>query len=103
MMALPLRRRFTVAEYEGMAEARILAEDDRVELIDGEVVVMSPTGSRHAACVDRCAELFGRRLGTGAIVRVQGPVQLGEYTALQPDVALLRRRSDFYETALPGL
>jgi Uma2 family endonuclease len=48
--ALP-RYRFTVAEYELMGQAGILTEDDRVELIDGEIIVMSPIGPRHALCV----------------------------------------------------
>lgn len=48
-----LKRRFTVEEYHRMAEAGILTEDDRVELLDGEIVEMAPIGSKHAACVDR--------------------------------------------------
>jgi Uma2 family endonuclease len=87
------RRKFTVDEYHLLARAGILKEDDRVELIDGEIVEMSPIGSRHAACVDRLNRVFSR-LGERAIVRVQSPVRLGDFAEPQPDLALLRPRSD---------
>ncbi|MBI3979408.1 MAG: Uma2 family endonuclease [Chloroflexi bacterium] len=101
-MALnPMRWRFTVAEYHQMAEAGILGEDDRVELIDGEVIKMTPIGSRHAACVARLTWHFGHLLGSAAIVWVQNPVYLDEYAELEPDVALLRPRPDFYASRHP--
>ena len=92
-----VRHRFTVEEYHKMAEAGLLSEDDRVELIEGEVIEMAPIGSRHHACVMRLDELL-RRPGVpgGYIVSVQGPVRLDEGNELQPDLALLRRRPDFY-------
>ena len=63
-MALHLtRRRFAVTEYHQMAQAGILGEDDRVELIDGEVTQMTPIGRRHAACVDRMTTLLVRPSG----------------------------------------
>src|SRR5262249_45529254 len=67
----PRRRPFTVAEYYAMARAGILSEDDRVELIKGEIVEMSPIGDLHAAAVTRAQKLFERRIGDRAIVRVQ--------------------------------
>ena len=101
-MALHLtRRRFAVSEYHQMAQAGILGEDDRVELIDGEVTEMTPIGRRHAACVDRMSKLFERTFGDDAQVRVQNPVVLGEYTEPQPDLALLRPRADFYASGHP--
>lgn len=84
-----------------MVEAGILREDDRVELIDGEVVRMSPIGSRHAACVDRLTALFGRLPGRRFILRVQSPIALGEHDEPQPDIALLAFRDDFYVDRLP--
>lgn len=95
------RRRFTVSEYHHMAEAGILTEDDRLELLDGEIVEMTPIGRRHAACVDRLTELFVHTFVDVALTRVQGPVQLGERTEPLPDVALLRRRPDFYASGHP--
>jgi Uma2 family endonuclease len=93
--------RFTVADYYKMAEAGILGEDDRVELIEGEILDMAAIGPRHAACVDRLNALFAERFRGNAIVRVQSPVHLNEYSEPQPDLALLRPRSDFYASAHP--
>lgn len=101
-MALPVsRRRFTVDEYERMADAGILAEDDRVELVGGEIVEMAPIGPAHAGCVKRLLRLFTALLGDRAMVSVQDPVRLGVDSEPQPDIALLRPRSDFYSTRHP--
>lgn len=97
-----LRHTFTVEEYHRMAAAGILGEDDRVELLDGEILEMTPIGSRHAACVDRLTYLFVRGVGQRAIVRVQNPVRLTERSEPQPDLALLRPRPDFYAADHPG-
>ncbi len=97
-----LRRRFTADEYHRMGQAGILGEDDRLELLEGEIVEMAPIGSRHQATVDRLNRLFSARAGEEAMVRVQGPVRLGEDSEPQPDLVLLRRRSDFYASAHPG-
>jgi len=97
-----LKRLFTVAEYHRMAEAGILGEDDRVELIDGEVVKMAPIGIRHATCVRRLNRLFSKWVGERAIVDVQNPIRLEEHSEPQPDLALLRPRPDFYAAEHPG-
>ncbi|MBD1863795.1 MULTISPECIES: Uma2 family endonuclease [Trichocoleus] len=96
-----LRRQFTVAQYHQMVEAGILTEDDRVELLEGEIIEMSPIGRRHAACVDRLNRLFSDRLRERAIVRVQNPVELSDRSEPQPDIALLKPRPDFYEAGHP--
>jgi Uma2 family endonuclease len=93
---------FTVAEYHRMAEAGILKEDDRLELIEGEVVAMSPIGSRHAACVKKVAALIRKLLGDAAIIGVQDPVQLDDRSEPQPDLSILRPSDDFYAAAHPG-
>ena len=95
------RRRFTVHEYHRMAEAGILHEDDRVELIDGEIIEMSPIGERHAACVRRLIGLLTRRIGDAAILDVQNPVRLWESAEPQPDLTLLRPRDDLYAAGHP--
>ncbi len=96
-MAMPLaHRRFTVDEYYRMAEAGILGEDDRVELLDGEIIEMTPIGDRHAATVTRLDDLFHERVGQRATVRVQNPVRLHHYAEPEPDVALVARREDRY-------
>jgi Uma2 family endonuclease len=86
------RRRFTRAEYYRMAEVGILGQDDRVELIRGEIVEMSPIGRRHRAFVGNLTELLIVRLTGRAIVHVQNPVALTDDTEPQPDLAVLRRR-----------
>ncbi|HMH49252.1 MAG TPA: Uma2 family endonuclease, partial [Candidatus Acidoferrum sp.] len=79
------RRRFTRAEYYRMAEAGILGEDDRVELIEGEIVQMSPIGDRHVAFVMTLGRLLTLRLAERAFVSVQSPVVLTADTEPQPD------------------
>ncbi len=96
------RRPFTVGEYYRMAEADILTEEDRVELIAGQIVAMSPIGSRRAACVDRLNGLLHRQPGSAFIVRVQSPIALDAYSEPEPDLVLLRPRTDFYADAHPA-
>lgn len=99
--AVSSRRLFTVDEYYRMAEVGILQPDERVELIEGELVQMRPIGIAHAAVVKRLNVLLGRLLGDTAIVSVQDPIYIGEYSEPQPDVALLTYRKDFYAGGLP--
>jgi Uma2 family endonuclease len=101
MVIESLRWQFTVADFTRMAEVGIFAEDDRVELIDGEVRAMDPIGPRHAALVQRLNALVGLHVADRAIVSVYDPIQLTDYTAPQPDIALLRIREDFYAQAHP--
>lgn len=96
------RRRFTTDEYHRMVDAGILCEDDRVELMGGEVLAMSPIGPRHGACVDRANKALVTAAGDAAIVRVQGSVRLDRYHEPQPDLVLLCPRTDYYASRLPG-
>jgi len=96
------RRPFTVGEYYRMAEADILTEEDRVELIAGQIVAMSPIGSRHAACVKRLNLLLGKMAGDSLLIGVQDPIRLDAYSAPEPDLVLLRPRADFYAAAHPS-
>lgn len=86
------RRRFTRAEYHRMAEVGILGPSDRVELIRGEIVEMSPLGRRHAAFVNDFNRLLVTRLAGRAIVSVQNPVVLADDTEPRPDLVVLRLR-----------
>ena len=98
----PAARRFSVDEYHRMAEAGILGEDDRVELLEGEIVEMAPIGNRHATCVRKLLAFFAEKLRGRAIVDVQDPVRLDERSEPQPDVTLLAWREDWYAAAHPG-
>jgi len=101
MTVQSLRRRFTVDDYHKMIDAGILCEDDRVELLDGEIHDMSPVDAVHAAVVKRLNQRLQQWLGERAIVSVQDPVTLDDYSEPQPDLALLRWRDDFYEEHHP--
>ena len=94
------RWRFTVHDYHRMGEAGILHEDDRVELIEGELVEMTAIGTRHFSCVNRLTRMLVMSMGDEAIVSVQNPVRLNEYTEPQPDLTVIRPRD--YRLSLPG-
>ncbi len=100
-MATPLPRyRFTVAEYERMGEAGILGEDDRVELLAGEIIEMSPTGPVHAYSLALLTNHVAAWVGETALLSVQSPIRLDDASEPQPDLAVLRQRN--YRAALPG-
>jgi Uma2 family endonuclease len=96
------RRRFTAEEYRSLADAGILGEDDRVELVGGEIVELAAMGARHAMCVTRADRQVQRTLGDAAVVRVQLPLALGERDEPEPDLAVVRPRSDDYGLGHPG-
>lgn len=108
-----------------MAEAGIFTEDDRVELIDGEILYKHPIdssyagcvnphprtaslgskaklmGSRHAGCVDRFNTYLHRQVGDIAIIRVQNPIRIDDFSEPEPDIALLKPRGDYYSNSHP--
>jgi Uma2 family endonuclease len=90
MVVQPKPYRFTVDEYYRMAEAGIFTEDDRVELIEGEIIEMSPIGPGHASDVIHINHILTRRLGELALVSVQNPIRLGNRSEPEPDFAVLR-------------
>ena len=93
--------RFTISQYHQMSEAGILSENDKVELINGEIIEMSPIGRRHTACVNRLNSVFSQLLGKKVIVAVQNPILLNNLSEPEPDIALLKPRTDFYESGHP--
>ena len=97
----PQTRKFTVAEYYRMAEVGILKPDERVELIEGEILVMPPIGPEHADNVDEFNEVLARYAPDRYRVRIQNPVRLSDLSEPEPDVALLRRRPEGYGAAHP--
>src|SRR5690606_26231594 len=103
MAAQLVPHRFTVQDYHRMAEAGILGEDDRVELLEGEVIEMPPIGPGHAGGVKRLTNSFlPLQAERKVIISVQDPIHLGEYSEPQPDLALLNPRPDFYARSHPG-
>jgi Uma2 family endonuclease len=95
------RHRLTVSDYHRMAEAGILHEDARVELIEGEIIDMSPIGSIHAGTVRQLSRLLERAVGEAAIVSAQNLIVLDDHSEPEPDIALLRPRADFYKSSHP--
>lgn len=96
------RRPITVTEYHRMGEAGILGERDHVELIEGELVAMSPIGSYHAGTVTQLNQSLARAVGERALVSVRCPVRLDEFSEPEPDLALLKPRPDSYRDSHPG-
>src|SRR5437868_199471 len=97
----PVRKQFSVEEYDRMIEAGVFDEDARLELIRGEILEMAPIGLRHAACVARLTMLFAGKVSGSAIVWVQNPIQLADNSEPEPDLALLQPRPDFYSGKRP--
>jgi Uma2 family endonuclease len=102
MAGIVTRKRFTADEYHRMGRVGILSEGDRVELIDGEIVAMTPIGPRHNAAVSRGTRALVRAAGDDAIVLPQGSVRLDLYSEPQPDLAVLQPRTDFYASRHAG-
>src|ERR1043165_5528276 len=90
------RKLFTVDDFYRMAEVGILDKKARVELIEGEIIQMSPLGNRNMACVDRATALFSKALADRSIISVQSALRLSNYTEPQPDLLILKPRPDFY-------
>lgn len=96
------RHRLTVADYHRLGDAGILGKDDRVELLEGQLVDMSPIGPRHALAVDALTELLVHAVAGRAHVRVQNPVTLDRGSEPQPDLTVVRRPWSGYPHAHPG-
>ncbi len=94
----PARHRLTIEELDRMAEAGVFGENHRIELIEGDLIDMAPTGQGHAAVVCGLAEALFQACAGRAIVWPQNPIRLDQWNQPQPDLAVLRRRADFYAT-----
>ena len=94
-------RRFTVEEFQRLISLGVLPEDERVELVEGTIVAMSPINVPHVLAVNQLTRLLGAQVGDRAILSIQNPVRLGQFTMPQPDVALWRRQPDGYRGRLP--
>ncbi len=97
----PRRHRFTVDEYYRMARAGVFGEDDRMELIEGGLVDMSPIGPEHAGATSFLNHALLERLRDKALVRVQLPLRIDETSEPEPDLVLVRPREDYYRSDHP--
>ena len=96
-----VRHKLTVLDLHRMAEAGIFNEDDRVELIEGELFDMVPIGSKHAGTVAILTKLLTVGARDRCVVFVQSPIQLPDYNEPLPDLTLLKPRADSYRDTLP--
>lgn len=99
--AAPRKHRLSVTDYYRLAEAGSLSEDDRVELIEGEIIDMAPIGSEHGGTTKWLARMFQRAVGDRAVVSIQDPVRLDAFSEPEPDIALLLPRADYYRGGHP--
>ena len=88
-------KKWSLDEYHRLGETGFFSSDYRAELLNGEIVEMSPVGSLHKACVHRLNKLFSRRVGESALVKIQQPLVVGEEEPV-PDVVLLKPNPDDY-------
>jgi Uma2 family endonuclease len=96
MAAEVTKKLFTVDEYYSMAKAGIIAPDERLELVEGEIIQMSPIGHRHGVRVVRGSTLFFEALGRKGVISTQGSLRLSRRTEVEPDLVVFKPRADFY-------
>lgn len=91
-----LPRLFSVAEFNRMEAAGVFHPEERLELIEGTILTMSPKGIKHAACNDKAARYLETLVGKRAIIRNQNPIQIGEFSEPQPDLVVAAPVPDKY-------
>ncbi|MBW4562250.1 MAG: Uma2 family endonuclease [Mojavia pulchra JT2-VF2] len=101
-MSLTSAKRFTIAEYHRLAELGFFGEDDRVELIKGEIIQMVAKGTPHSVCETLLFRELIKLLGDNALVRGQQPIIIPEYSEPEPDLAIVRNVDDNYLSAHPS-
>lgn len=98
---IPTKHRFTVEQYSKMGEVGIFGMEQRMELIEGEIIEMSPIGAKHAGSINRLNRIFASLVGNQAIISIQNSIRINNYSEPQPDIAILYWREDFYVESLP--
>lgn len=96
-----LTHKFDVEQYQLMGKAGVFHPEARVELIDGEIISMTPIGLRHSITINRFNQFFVPNLKGRGIVSIQNPIRLPNYSEPQPDIVILGHRDDFYEGKFP--
>lgn len=101
-MTVPISRKtFTVSDYYKMAETGIIKPDDRVELLNGEIITMSPIKSFHAGIVNYFCRILNEKLKGKATILPQNPIHLDSKSEPEPDIAIAKFRSDDYRSHHP--
>ena len=94
-------RQISAQDYHHMAESGILRPDERVELLEGQIIKMAAKGTAHSAAVSRSEHLLRERLGSRVLLRFQDPIRLNDYSEPEPDVAVVRPDPRYYEDHHP--
>jgi Uma2 family endonuclease len=100
-MVVQMKHRFSVKEYYRMAETGVLPPDARVELLNGEIIDLSPIGPFHGGVANYLNQFFTNAARHRWIMSVQNPVRLEDHSEPQPDLMLLKPASDFYRKRHP--
>jgi Uma2 family endonuclease len=93
---------FSAEDYHRLGQTGLFQEDDPIELLNGEIIIMSPIGTPHASMVHRLITILGGRAGKEAIVTSQNPLSLDPFSEPEPDLMLLKPCEDFYASAHPS-
>lgn len=98
-MAVELKKRKISREaYHVMIDAGIFGPEDKIELLNGEIIDMSPVGNPHIGTINWLGQLFIQKLVGKAIVSIQNPINLSEFSEPEPDLVVCKYREDFYKT-----
>jgi Uma2 family endonuclease len=95
-MTVATRKQFTTDEYHRLIELGFLTEEDRIELIRGELIYMTPKGTPHTVCGSILCRQLDRLLGDRAVIRGQDPITLPNHSEPEPDVAIAIGRDEDY-------
>lgn len=96
-----LTKKFSVNTYEKMLENNIFESQEKLELIRGVIIEMSPIGLKHATAVIRLTNLFPIIFQDKALISVQNSIILDDYSEPEPDLVMLKKRDDFYAEKRP--
>lgn len=96
------RQLFTIKEYHKMAEVGILTPTDRVELINGEIIRMSPIKSPHANSISIIEELLFEQLIKKVTIRTQSPISIPDKSEPEPDIAVVKYGRKRYSKKHPS-
>ncbi|KAM3114805.1 Uma2 family endonuclease [Phormidesmis sp. 146-33] len=94
-------RRISVQDYHRIAEAGIFRPEERVELLEGQLIKMAAKGTAHSAAVSRVEGLLRTQLGSQALLRLQDPIRLNDYSEPEPDIAIVAPDPGYYENHHP--
>jgi len=93
--------KFTAEQYQLMGKAGVFHPETRVELINGEIVIMSPIGLKHSVTINRLTRFLIKNIDEAGIVSIQNSFRIPDYSEPEPDIVILRPRDDFYANKFP--